>query len=87
MTRRILLSVLFISVAGVAHAQGPGSGSDIPRVMREEQAMRGDGRMQRLMDEARANKEAFDRLKRADSEPTAVGTIAPAIGSTRPRRR
>jgi hypothetical protein len=86
MTRKILLSMLFISVAGVAQAQ-PGSGSDIYRVMREEQAMRGDDRYQRLMDEARANKEAFERLKRADSEPTAVGSIAPAIGSTRPRRR
>jgi hypothetical protein len=86
MMRKILLSVLFLSVAGVAQAQ-PGSGGDMARVMREEQAMRADGRYEQLMEEARANKEAFDRLKRADSEPTAVGTIAPAIGSTRPRRR
>jgi hypothetical protein len=86
MTRKILLSVLFFSVAGVAQAQ-PGSGSDIYRVMRDEQSMQRDGRYQQLMNDARANKEAFDRLKRAESEPTAVGTIAPAIGSTRPRRR
>jgi hypothetical protein len=91
MTRKILLSVLFFSIAGVAQAQqsgpGPGSGSDMYRVMREEQAMQRDGRYERLMEEARANKEAFDRLKQAGSEPTAVGSIAPASGSARPRRR
>ena len=86
MTRKILLSVVFLTVAGAAQAQ-PGSGTDVWRVQRQEEAMRADGRYDRLMEEARANKEAFDRLKRADSEPTAVGTIAPAIGSTRPRRR
>jgi hypothetical protein len=59
---------------GAALAQGPGSGTDLYRVQREWEEIMRDGRYQRLLQEGQANKQAFDRLKQMESDPTATGS-------------
>ena len=76
-----LWALPFLLLSSMASAQtsgstGPGSG-DVPRVSREFDAMMRDGRYQRLLEEQRANKQAFDNLQQRASEPTAVGSIQP----------
>ena len=78
-TQRVLIALTLAALPSLAAAQ-PGSGTDLYRVQREwEQIMR-DGRYQRLLEEGRANKEAYERQKALESE-------SETTGSTQPRRR
>ncbi len=73
-----LVALPFLLVPAIAQAQtGPGSGTDLYRVNRAVQEMMQDGRYQRLLQEQQANREAFERLRQRDAEPTAVGSVAP----------
>ena len=78
-TYTLLIALSLAALPSLAAAQ-PGSGTDLYRVQREwEQIMR-DGRYQRLLEEGRANKEAYERQKALESQ-------GETTGSTRPRRR
>ncbi len=78
-TKTVLIALSLAALPSFASAQ-PGSGTDLYRVQREwEQIMR-DGRYQRLLEEGRANKEAFDRQR-------ALETDGETTGSIRQRRR
>jgi hypothetical protein len=70
-TLAIILSLM--ALPGAAFAQ-QGSGTDLYRVQREWDQIMRDGRYERLLREGQANKEAFDRLKQLDSDPTATAS-------------
>ncbi|HEY8381127.1 MAG TPA: hypothetical protein VIL09_03150 [Microvirga sp.] len=81
--KSVLFALALTILPGAALAQssaGPGSGTDLQRVQREMEQMMRDGRYQRLLDEGRANKEAFERLRQQEA---ASSTVA----SPRSRRR
>jgi len=64
-----------------AFADRGGVDSYVTKSIEESYAMKRDGRMERAMEEGRANKAAFEALKqRRFPEPTATGTLQ------RPRR-
>ena len=75
----LLIALSLTALPSLASAQ-PGSGTDLYRVQREWEQMMRDGRYQRLLEEGRANREAFERLREQESAPETTG-------STRPRRR
>lgn len=84
MNKSIFLALPFVLLTGGALAQnGPGSGTDMLRVNREIEAMTRDGRWERLLEEGRANKQAFENLKARE----AAGSVAPSGYSRQPRRR
>lgn len=77
MTKTLLfvLSLMILPSAALAQdARGPGSGTDLYRVQRDWEEIMRDGRYQRLLQEGQANKQAFDRLKQMESDPTATGS-------------
>ena len=73
MVRILVLLALAVSSPALA-IEGQGSGSDINKVRRDMEAMQRDGRYQQLMEEGRANRLAFERL-RAAQDPPAVGSV------------
>jgi Spy/CpxP family protein refolding chaperone len=84
MMKSALVALALTVLPGAALAQsspGPGSGTDLQRVQREMEQMMRDGRYQRLLDEGRANREAFERLRQQD---TVSSTVAPPRMRRRP---
>jgi hypothetical protein len=71
---------LAIVMSSPALALGQGGGTDMFKVRRQIEAMQQDGRYQRLLEEGRANRLAFERLKQSESDPAAAW-------SSQPRRR
>ena len=78
-TSKILIALTLAALPSLAAAQ-PGSGTDLYRVQREWEQMMRDGRYQRLLEEGRANREAYERQR-------ALETQTESTGSTQPRRR
>ena len=89
MTKKLLLTLSLMVLPSLAMAQssagGPGSGTDLHRVLREVDAMQRDGRWQQLLADNEANRLAAARqVVEPSARPTAVFTgQAPA----RPRPR
>jgi len=84
MSKKLLVSIAFALIPGLAFAQG--SGTDRDRVTREIELMQRDGRWERLRAEGQANREAFERLRQAD-QGEQLSQPPTAYGSIRPRRR
>lgn len=77
MMKSVFLALALMALPGAALAQsssGPGSGTDLQRVQREMEQMMRDGRYQRLLEEGRANREAFERLRQQDAAPVTAAT-------------
>jgi len=80
--RNLLLVLSLVALFPNLAAADPGSGTDLPKVQRETEAMQRDGRWEKLLAEGQANKQAFETLKRADRQmPVVMWT-----GSLRQRR-
>ena len=73
----LILSLVLLPTAALAQdARGPGSGTDLYRVQRQWEEIMRDGRYQQLLQEGQANKQAFDRLRQREADPTATGSTA-----------
>ncbi len=85
MTKSVLFALPLILLPNLALAEGPGSGTDLPKVQREVEAMQRDGRWQKLMAEGQANKRAFEAMKQAEQQAQ-PRVIFRASSPTHPRR-
>ena len=86
MSKTFVLTLPLVLLPGLALAEGPGSGTDLPKVQREVESMQRDGRWQKLLAEGQANKHAFEAMKQAEQQ-TQPRVIFRADSPTRPRRR
>jgi hypothetical protein len=80
MIRTALIALSLAVLPGPVFAE-PGSGTDLYRVNRQVEEMMRDGRWQRLLQEAEANRQAVERSRQVAPPPTAFTT------SRRTRRR
>ena len=68
MTQSVLFALPPILLPNIALAEGPGIGTDLPKVQREVDAMQRDGRWQKLMADGQANKRAFEAMTQAEQQ-------------------
>jgi hypothetical protein len=77
MKSSLILALLLGAASSPALAQ-QGADSRAHQFVLESYAMKRDGRLERLMEEGRANKAAFEALKQRElQEPTATGSVRP----------
>ena len=89
MTKKLLLAVPLVLLPSLAVAQrggGPGSGTDLPKVLREVEAMQRDGRWEKAIADGQANRLAFEALRQAEQQAQS-GVVFMATSPMRLRRR
>ena len=84
MTKSVLFALPLILLPNLAFAEGPGSGTDLPKVQREVEAMQRDGLRQKLMADGQANKR-IEAMTPAEQQAQ-PRVIFMASSQTHPRR-
>jgi hypothetical protein len=89
MTTKLLLALPLVLLPSLAVAQrggGPGSGTDLPKVLREVEAMQRDGRWAKAIADGQANRLAFEAMRQAEQQAQSSAVFM-AVNPMRARRR
>jgi hypothetical protein len=86
MKKKLLLALPLMLLPSLAVAVGPGSGTDLPKVQREVEAMQRDGRWEKAIADGQANRLAFEAMRQAEQQAQS-SVVFMSENPMRPRRR
>jgi hypothetical protein len=86
MKKKLLFALPLMLLPSLAVAVGPGSGTDLPKVQREVEAMQRDGRWEKAIADGQANRLAFEAMRQAEQQAQS-SVLFMSENPLRPRRR